>query len=279
MRDPFTFRPSTLSHDELASQRSRAVYQRDGSLIAAAVGLSLAAHIAVIWIATTGLLSSSDNASMRLTGDPDGEESGASIELVSVTDFDNRFITFKGGFDATDLEAAALAAKSVPPRAQTQPQSAALPQPRTETKEPGDVEEALVTPPKAPVAQPSVFAKMTDAEIAKFVDNMKSDFDQSVTMMSKAGTARRGEASPFVREILRILKQAMPRPFGTKGRVVIQLIVSPTGEVEALRVAQSSGMPELDRMVLQSIRSAHLTPPTKDTKESDRFFNVTYIFE
>ena len=107
MRDPFTFRPSTLSHDDLASQRSRAVYRRDGNLIAAAVGLSLAAHIAVIWIATTGLLQSSDNASMRLTGDPDGEESGAIMEMVTVTDINNRLISFKPGFDATDLAAAA----------------------------------------------------------------------------------------------------------------------------------------------------------------------------
>ena len=98
-------------------------------------------------------------------------------------------------------------------------------------------------------------------------------------MTSTAGTARRGEASPFVREILRILKQAMPRPFGTTGRVIIQLIVSPNGEVEALRIAQSSGKPELDRMVLQSFRFAHRTPPTKDTKASDRFFNITYVFE
>ena len=172
MRDPFTFRPSSLSYDDLASQSSRAVYQRDGSLIAAAVGLSLAAHIAVIWIATTGLLSSSDKASHRLSGDPDGEENGAIVEMVTVTDFNNRFISFKPGFDATDLAAAALAAKRAPPSAQTQPPSAAPPQPKTETKEPGDVEESAVVPPKAQVAQPSVFAKMTDAEIAKFVDNM-----------------------------------------------------------------------------------------------------------
>ena len=119
---------------------------------------------------------------------------------------------------------------------------------------------------------------LSEAEIAEIMAATRLDVEGASMALSKAGSARLGEVSPFVRTVLRTLKEKMPKPINMRGSVVVQFIVSVTVQVEMIRVAQSSGRPELDKLVVDGIRATKLVAPGKDTPDRDRMFQITYEY-
>ena len=101
---------------------------------------------------------------------------------------------------------------------------------------------------------------------------------RGVVATARAGEAQLGTASPYVRGVIRLLKQNMPKLPRIRGKVVIQLVVSTAGELEGVRVFQSSGKPELDRLVVESIIATRFPKPAKDTTPRERMFQISYDY-
>ena len=119
---------------------------------------------------------------------------------------------------------------------------------------------------------------LSQAEMAELLASTMEDLQGGAVAVATPGAARLGDASPFVRSVIRTLKQTMPRGLGVKGSVTIQLVVSDVGTVEAIRVVKSSGRPDLDRLVLERVGATRLAVPAKDTPMRERMLQITYDY-
>lgn len=237
-----------------------------------------------------GLIGMERRAERRI-GDERGVIDGVSAEVIDAAEFNKRYIAFKAGNAAADASAAAQ-----------QPSPAAEPQ-RVEPEAPSNEAVALLKPadgwaastqavdpeqrekkterpktkerpaPDRP-AQPS----LTEAEARELVEQSIEDLQSALVSVSAPGAARLGEASPYVRGVIRTLKANMPKPAGMKGDVVIQLVVGVTGAVEGVRVVKSSGRPDLDRLVAERVYKTRLAAPPATASLRERAFQITYSY-
>ena len=241
-------------------QRVRSLEERRFSLaIAAAVFI----HMLPV-LAATGILVPSifvPPPKPPGAGDPAGVIDGVNVETIDAAEYDRRYLSFNAGRDAADTEPA----ETTPSKAQ--PPQQAMPTPQVKPPEP---------PP--PEANAPGAAPLTEADVAEILAATKLDMESFVQSTSKASIANQGQASEFVRAVLRKLKQTMPTPKGLRGILVIRLIVSETGDVEQVAVTQSSGRPELDKLVLERVRATRLVAPGKTTPARERFFQITYEY-
>ena len=266
-----------------AGTRWRDIRAREDNGLQLGLPVAIGAHILVFWIAAGGLdgllpvqIAGMPNAPpARAIGDKAGELDGVAAEVIDAAEFDKRYVSFKAGRDAADTEATiaatkSAAAKAVPQQAIDQPE---LP-PDT-----GPGRQTSPTPAKPQDPKPPAEPALSEADIAELLANSREELQGSVEAHAMPGSARLGEASPFVRGVIRLLKKNMPRATGIKGRVVVQFLVSDTGTIEAARVLRGSGRPELDRRVLDSVISAQFAVPGKETTMHERMFQITYHYD
>ena len=133
-------------------------------------------------------------------------------------------------------------------------------------------------PPKPRKPDPAERPVLSQAEMAEMLASTMEDLQGGAVAVAAPGAARLGEASPFVRSVIRTLKQTMPRGLGVKGSVTIQLVVSDAGTVEAIRIVKSSGRPDLDRLVVERVGATRLVVPSKDTPMRERMLQITYDY-
>ena len=259
-----------------------AVARRGAGGFALAFSFAFTMHVVMLWIAIGGGLASLLDPSTRAAGDRDGRADGVNVETIDATEFENRFVSFKTGRDASDSDPTAAAEKSAPappmppiivPEAQQSP--------KVLTTESEVAMNSLPSPSPSQSAAPTAVAAppLSAKEIDQIVSDAKREIGQAAATLSMAGSARLGEASPFVRGVLRILKQTMPKSNGMRGTVAIQLFVASNGDVEAVRLALSSGNPSLDKLVLETVGSTHLVPPGMDTPPRERLFKINYVYQ
>lgn len=249
----------------------------------------------------------------RQVGDAKGEIDGVAAEVIDAAEFNKRFISFKTG--KADAEADGRPqppAEKSRPQPETKPVEKAEPQPEPDTERaaalnPADGWEAAEPTPrpneekteKKPEDQPLETPKarekphkektheektaaenpvLTEAEMRDLVTQSVEDLQSALVTVSTPGAARLGEASPYVRGVIRTLKNNMPKPRGMKGKVVIQLAIGATGEIEAIRVVRSSGRPALDRVVVEGVFKTRLAPPPATATPRERIFQIGYEY-
>ncbi len=248
-----------------------------------ALSVALAAHLLVIWIAAGGLEALfvgrtgpvRKPAALKPIGDQAGTLDGIAAEIIDAAELDKRYISFRAGRAAVDNEAAASAAKSQP-QPPSPPPSAVTEQPSKDA--PG--EGGAPAPPQPRKTDPPKLERpvLSQADMAELLASTMEDLQGGAVAVAAPGAARLGDASPFVRSVIRILKQTMPRGLGVKGSVTIQLVVSQTGTVEAIRVVKSSGRLDLDRLVMERVGATRLAVPARDTPMRERMLQITYDY-
>ena len=261
-----------------------------------AVAIALAVHMTPLVAVTGGWWGLGQPAEMT-TGDAAGSKDGINVEVIDAAEFDKRYVSFGKGQDHSDSEPA----RASPEQQPVQRQDAAEPmkqQEPSEQQEPKDKQEAQrqSEPPPAdarpePALRPSLpptpppkqktapSQQFTEREIAEIVQSARQDFQDAVLSSSSASEARLGQASEYVRGIFRLLKQTMPKSSGTKGVVRIGLILADDGSIAWLGVLRSSGSPELDRMVIERIRTTRYPPPPRNAPMRERKFQVSYEYQ
>jgi TonB family protein len=58
----------------------------------------------------------------------------------------------------------------------------------------------------------------------------------------------------------------------------VQFLISPAGSVDAARIARSSGIPELDRLVLERIISTKFAQPASTTTQEEPKSQICYEY-
>jgi protein TonB len=259
--------------------------------VAAAVLLHLlpVAMTAAAYLAGIDLRSPSE----QRIGDPSGAADGVNVELIDASEYERRYVNFSAGRDTTDQKAAAASPEQ--PRVTPKPPPQAEPEPEQTEAAPPDLRPRIADdptpgmPPPKPEAKPAAEPKPTppkpnpqplsEAEIAEILASARQDMQSAVQMSSKASMAALGQASPYVRSVMRKLKETMPKPRGLKGILVVGIIVSDGGGIAWTGILKSSGKPELDRLVLDTIRATRLDPPPRNAPENERKYQITYEYD
>ncbi len=245
----------------------------------------------------------------RPIGDKKGEIDGVAAEVIDAEEFNKRYISYKAGKAEAESEA-----QQQKPTEKAEPQQEAKPEPKPEEPKPPEEQAAAEKPadgweqvqpkptpaekpkpsevkaqeekpkPEKPTEEkpreqtPAQRPVFSEAEMQQLVTQSVEDLQSALVSVSTPGAARLGEASPFVRSVIRTLKINMPKPPGMKGRVVLRLFIGPSGEIEALRVVGSSGRPELDRFVAERVVKTRLAPPPATASARERTFQISYEY-
>jgi TonB family protein len=104
-------------------------------------------------------------------------------------------------------------------------------------------------------------------------------FDGSASFSRPAGITRSGENDDFGRGVIRALRQTMPPPRGSRGRVTIRFLLSETGSLVEVRVVATNADPGLTQSVVFASKQSSFPIPPKGATIADRTFLVTYIYE
>lgn len=222
--------------------------------------------------------------SRRAIGDKAGEIDGVAAEVIDAAEFNKRYVSFNPGRAQAETEAqaqqpahkaAAQPDKQNEPVADLKPADGWEPvQPTSEPREERPPQEAKPRTQTQPAQQPL----FSEAEMREIITQSVEDIQSALVSVSTPGAARLGEASPFVRAVIRILKNHMPRPSGMKGKVLLQLFVGPAGDIEAIRVARSSGRADLDRFVIERVARTKLPAPPATASPRERLFQISYEY-
>ncbi len=69
------------------------------------------------------------------------------------------------------------------------------------------------------------------------------------------------------------------RRMGLEGRVMLEVLISAKGQVDELRVLQSSGHKVLDRAALSAVRKWRFEPGTKDGRKNKMWVRIPIHFD
>lgn len=290
-------------------QRLRA---REDDRFVIAIALAVFLHLMPV-IVGAGLLLSGIEIDLRSEtergiGDPNGSAEGVNVEVIDAAEYQNKYLSFSAGKDKIDQEAtigSAARPKVEASKPEPQPDKAEKPQPekqaeetaeaappqkdKTETK---DLETTGIPPPK-PEAEPKAEPKaeprprqaapaqrtLSEAEIDEIIQTARQDFQSAAQMSSKAALAAMGNASPFVKGVLRKLKATMPKSKGMRGTLVVRLVIGDDGAVAWVGIPRSSGNPELDKLVAEAVRATRFDVPGPGVPMRERKFEITYEYD
>lgn len=203
-----------------------------------------------------------------LSGDRAGALDGVAAEIIDAVEFNRRYVSFDPGRAEADAK----------PAVQSPPQDVnpEQPEPKAAEAAPGDGWAPARPEPVREKAKTE--PALTATEASELLAQTMEDLQGSAALVSTPGAARLGEASPYVRSVLRTLKASMPRPPGLRGTVVIQLVVATAGGVEAVRIVRSSGNPALDRVVAEGVLKTRIAAPPASAPPRERMFQVSYEY-
>ncbi len=135
---------------------------------------------------------------------------------------------------------------------------------------------------------PSSFAKMASeqfsAQLTQAVKASEAQHEAKRSAMTapnlrmlRPGASHVGKSDEFARGVIWALGATKPMGNGKWGSTVVTFVVSPTGQVEGLRLLKTSGDNWLDQGALLGVRQARLPVPPPGLPAGDRSFNVEYI--
>ncbi|MCC7253934.1 energy transducer TonB [Hyphomicrobium sp.] len=156
-------------------------------------------------------------------------------------------------------------------------------EPAEKPPEPAKPEDAKQEPAKPAEKQtpPAPAAKKKPPAQAR-LDPSPKDFQNAPPGRSAAasrppGITRSGENDEFGRAVIRALRQTMPPPRGTFGRVTVRLILTENGDLAEVRVLDASGT-SLDQSVVFATKQTYFPLPPYRSTVADRTFLITYIY-
>lgn len=269
----------------------------DRLLLAALAGSVFLHLMPLLPLAVAMVLGTAGSSIEDRLGDEKGKIDGVNVEIIDAKEYDRRYMSHTAGA-GTGSQDTVPAAPVAPPKAEPPPQPA---EPKQETPKPP--EEAAVAKPEddaleAAQPQPREQAKvepapprrqerpqprkpddvLTEADADQLLRTAQSEFRSIAEATSKASVAAYGSASPAVRAILRKLKSAMPRSPSVRGTLVVRIVLSEKGGVASLGLVQSSGKPDLDKLVLASVRNALSPDPSTNLTPKERLLQITYEY-
>jgi TonB family protein len=236
----------------------------------------------------------------RQMGEPEGSTDGVSVELVEAADLMSKTtvpprpeISPDGSGGATQPPQPAAEAAQAP-----QPATAAAAPSAQALEEQKNIEKKDLY--VLPVPDPAGKQSRTDAakknksqpqqqhqqqqkhpNLALQLNLPDTQFapqDRSAGFARPPGITRSGENDDFGRGVIRALRQTMPSPRNTTGRVTIRFFLSERGNLVELHIVSSSGDPYLDQSVVFSAKQASFPLPPTGSTVVDRTFLVTYIY-
>ena len=245
------------------------------------MGLTCAAvlHVALI----VGI----SRSSTRIMGDRVGQPDGISVELVDAADLMSKSTV---AVDPTPPGSPSMAQppRPDPPRPTPRPS-----EPEKTTARPIEPEKPEAVPlpgltPKEREAPPAAKSKpkpqpqsppQPDLPLQLNLPDMTfSPPSRSAAVSRPPGVTRSGENDEFGRGVIRALRQTMPRPTGTLGRVTVRMFLTEQGNLQEVRVVYSGGDPILDQSVLFAVKQASFPLPPVGATVADRTFLVTYVY-
>jgi periplasmic protein TonB len=176
--------------------------------------------------------------------------------------------------------------------------------PREEVSLPSPAAPAETPPTKEPPREDSSPPKSTTAThtpddpsglIARATEAFASSMTQAFVELERRKAARpspqmpsnlhfyrpaashSGKSDEFARAVAWALAATKPQGNGTWGSTVVTFIVSPSGQLQELRLLRSSGDNWLDTGALMAVKQARLPTPPSGLPPGDRTFNVEYI--
>ena len=269
--------------------------------IAVAMALHLLPAIVGVALVASGVEIDLRSETEKRIGDPAGSRDGVNVEVIDAAEYQEKYLSFSAGKDKVDQEATIASRdqpkieqqqadnKPEPDKEKAEPESEQkeeLKQDRQEKVELRELEAPGLAPPRPePKAQPKAQPPqprqrtLTEAEIAEILETAKQDFQSAAQMSSKAGAAALGNASPYVRAVLRKLKNSMPKSRGMRGTLVVRLVIGDDGGVLWVGIPRSSGNPDLDKLVAEAIRVTRFEVPTAGVPLNERKFEITYEYD
>lgn len=169
-----------------------------------------------------------------------------------------------------------------PPKSKEQPV-------RQAKKEPGlSAPEVLATPLESSLQVPKAGILDLDAKLPTVGKAASAPRPQAsaVSPLEKfierqnrqSGAAAYGQIDEFKRAIHRIAEANRPAWTGAPASAILEFVLTQNGEVEAVRIVQSSGHADLDRMLAQAIRRTRYISPPSHFSPDDRTIEITYKY-
>jgi TonB family protein len=87
-----------------------------------------------------------------------------------------------------------------------------------------------------------------------------------------------GQITRYGLSVREALNRNRPLYFGADGRVVVEFWVAESGGVQRVRIAQSSGLKDLDDAAIRSIQKTQFPAPPNGMTEEQRAFRVPFDF-
>jgi TonB family protein len=235
--------------------------------------------VAVMATLHAALIAGFIRSAPRYLGEPEGDQSGISVELV----------------DAADLASASTARPmqpstpgSAPPPSPAPREAVPWPEPKTAAVPPIEAEtpSPLAPPPARKDSPPAPPAKRQPMPSLDLAPSLRFDLpDGAITpgsrhpaVMRPPNVTRSRENSEFGRGVIRALYKTMPVSPDTLARVTVRLLLSETGNLTELQLVRSSGDPILDQNVMFAARQSSFPIPPAGATLADRTFLVTYIY-
>ena len=256
-----------LGHDRHAPGSGTATSARwPLAPLAAAAGL----HLLLLGFVVTRPLAS--------VGMDAADPNAVTVEVLDAAAFDERFpSSIARRSIATSVPQPAVPAVQVQPEPQPEqaPAASVPPQPPTTSKPAADDALALLSDP-LPAPKPSLDLKLPPAAAhpPKSAQKPMSAAEFVARQLGGSAKERAGQIDEFTRDVLRKLEQAKPDLNGKAGEAVVTLVVGLSGEVEDLKISQSSGDLRLDRQLLAAFHDLRFVPPPNYADIHDRSFDV-----
>jgi periplasmic protein TonB len=259
------------------------------------IGLSCAALLHA-----TLIIGISRSSSLHRMGEKEGRPDGISVELIDAADLLSKSsVPLDGG--TTPPSAASPPAPPTPPPQPPQPApQQPAPTPRPEAARPAkpapEPQKAPQSASREPIpdlfALPDVMGKQSapppeksqkaspkaDPQTRTSTADPTIFVPESAGVSRPAGVTRSGENDEFGRGVIRALRQTMPPPRGSNGRVTVRLLLSENGNLAEVSIVRSAGDPILDQSVVFAVKQSNFPIPPGGSTTIDRTFLVTYIY-
>jgi TonB family protein len=107
---------------------------------------------------------------------------------------------------------------------------------------------------------------------AKLIEDYANAFTKRAKEVFNAG-----EFKKAVEQALKATKPAWEET--GPGQAVVHFVVAENGEIEDLKVVESSGNAELEKAALESVRGAFIPVPPPDLPPKERTFDIRYVMK
>jgi periplasmic protein TonB len=235
--------------------------------------------VAVMAALHAALIAGFVRSAPRYLGEPEGSQSGISVELVDAADLQSTSTVLP-----PEPSVAGPGSAAPPPRRDAAPE----PEPKTAIAPPTERENPGPGAPPAPNKEsvPAPPAKSKPAPPLDLSPSLRFDLPDGAfapggryaAVMRPPNVTRSGENDEFGRGVIRALRKTMPVSPDTLGRVTVRLLLSETGNLTQLQLVRSSGDPILDQNVMFAARQSSFPIPPAGSTVPDRTFLVTYIY-